>query len=296
MYLSVAPCAFLGRFERYWASYKKWKGREGEEIEGRKPSWLMGKTHHTLSAIKSSHALRSAQELASNRPDASSDRQTDQKNHSLPEYWRKINDISEFLLCHIPELTSHDTNRLSHDLVLRLQVDEPINDQALSFPHLNLQSWSVIPNIFRNWFLLFRVVPLSFLQCQGVLCSSSDIEKKKSTYVRYLSQCHFDQSLTVTWPGNQKAWPLVSWLVNSGIWQRRNTEMSLIFLQCTRSEWFFGQFADQKKHLAYCWRVLGPIEERGLILWLKVCDVFFTWTKMASYLLSLLLPLTFHFL
>ena len=52
--------------------------------------------------------------------------------------------------------------------------------------------------------------------------------------------------------------------------------MSLIFPQCTRSEWFFGQFADQKKHLAYCWRVLGPIEERGLILWLKVCDVFFT--------------------
>ena len=39
MFLPVAPCAFLGRFERYWASYKKWKVREGEEIEGRKPSW-----------------------------------------------------------------------------------------------------------------------------------------------------------------------------------------------------------------------------------------------------------------
>ena len=59
--LPVAPCAFLGRFECYWASYKKWKVKEGEEIEGRKPSWFMGKTHHTLSAIKWSHALRSVQ-------------------------------------------------------------------------------------------------------------------------------------------------------------------------------------------------------------------------------------------
>ena len=42
---------------------------EVEEIEGRKPSWFTGKTHHTLSAIKSSHALRSVQELASSRPD-----------------------------------------------------------------------------------------------------------------------------------------------------------------------------------------------------------------------------------
>ena len=83
---------------------------------------------------------------------------------------------------------------------------------------------------------------------------------------------------------------LVSWQVNSGIWQRRNYEMSWRFLQCSGTEWFFGRFADQKKHLAYCWRVLGPIEERGLILWLKVCGVFFPWTKMASYLLSLLLP------
>ena len=54
--------------------YKKWKVREGEEIEGRKPSWFTGKTHHTLSATKSSDALRSVQELASNRSDASSDR------------------------------------------------------------------------------------------------------------------------------------------------------------------------------------------------------------------------------
>ena len=66
---------------------------------------------------------------------------------------------------------------------------------------------------------------------------------------------------------------LVSWLVNSGIWQRRNSEMSLLFLEFG-SEWFLGRFANQK-HLAYCWRVLGPIEERGLILWLKVCGVFF---------------------
>ena len=57
--------------------------------------------------------------------------------------------------------------------------------------------------------------------------------------------------------------------------RRRNSEMSLLFLQCSGTEWFFDRFADQRKHLAYCWRVLGPIEERGLILWLKVCGVFF---------------------
>ena len=33
----------------------------------------------------------------------------------------------------------------------------------------------------------------------------------------------------------------------------RNSEMSWLFPQCLGSEWFFGQFADQKKHLAYCW-------------------------------------------
>ena len=48
------------------ASYRKWKVGEVEEGEGRKPSWFTGKTHHTLSAKKSSHALRSVQELASN--------------------------------------------------------------------------------------------------------------------------------------------------------------------------------------------------------------------------------------
>ena len=68
---------------------------------------------------------------------------------------------------------------------------------------------------------------------------------------------------------------LVSLFVNSGIWQRRNSEMSLLFLQCWGSDWFLVWFADQKKHLAYCWRALAPIEERGLILWLKVCGVFF---------------------
>ena len=51
--------------------------------------------------------------------------------------------------------------------------------------------------------------------------------------------------------------------------------MLVLFLQCSGSEWFFGQFADQKKQLAYCWQVLGPIKEHGLILWLKVCGVFF---------------------
>ena len=54
-----------------------------------------------------------------------------------------------------------------------------------------------------------------------------------------------------------------------------NSEILWLFLQCSGSEWFFGQFADQKKYLAYCWQVLGPIEEYGLILWLKVCGVFF---------------------
>ena len=248
--LPVAPCGILSRFERYWASYKKWKVREGEEIEGRKPSWFTGKTHHTLSAIKSSHALRSVQELASNRPDASSDRQTDPKNHSLAEHWRKSHNISAFLLCHIPELTSHDTNRLSHNLVLRLQADDP--------------------NIFRHWFLLFRVVPLSLLQFQGVLCSSSDIEKKKSTYVRYLSQCHFDQFLTVTWPrksesmtdgvmvgqvGNmaeEKRWNVVAFSPVFG-----EVNGFLVGLPIRRSIWpIAGEFLDRSKSVAwfYGWK------------------------------------------
>ena len=81
---------------------------EVEETEVRKPSWFTGKTHHTLSAIKSSHALRSVQELASNRPDASSDRQTDQKTIHSPNTGEKATTF-QFLLCHIPELTSHDT-------------------------------------------------------------------------------------------------------------------------------------------------------------------------------------------
>ena len=54
--------------------------REGEEIEGRKPSWFTGKL---------SHALRSVQELASNRPDASSDQQTDQKAIQSPNTGEK---------------------------------------------------------------------------------------------------------------------------------------------------------------------------------------------------------------
>ena len=94
--LPVAPCAFLGRFERYWASYSKWKAREGEKIEGRKPSWFTGKTHHTLSAIKSSHSLRSVQELASNRPGASSDRQTDQKTVHSPNTGEKSTTFQSF--------------------------------------------------------------------------------------------------------------------------------------------------------------------------------------------------------
>ena len=96
MSLPVAPCVFLGRFERYWASCKEWKVREGEEIEGRKPSWFTGKTHHTLSAIKSSHVLWSVQELASNRPDASSDRQTNQKTIRSPNTGEKATTFQSF--------------------------------------------------------------------------------------------------------------------------------------------------------------------------------------------------------
>ena len=56
---------------------------------------------------------------------------------------------------------------------------------------------------------------------------------------------------------------LVSWLVNSGIWQRRNSEMSLLFLQCSgvngflvglpirRSIWpIAGEFLDRSKSVA----------------------------------------------
>ena len=42
--------------------------------------------------------------------------------------------------------------------------------------------------------------------------------------------------------------------------------MLWLFLRCSGNEWFCGQFADQKKYLAYCLQVLGLIEECGLIL------------------------------
>ena len=73
-----------------------WIEREGEGIEGRKPSWFTGKTHHTLSAIKSSHALWSVQELASNRLAASSDRQTDQKTIHSPNTGEKAPTFQSF--------------------------------------------------------------------------------------------------------------------------------------------------------------------------------------------------------
>ena len=69
---------------------------EVEEMEGRKPSWFTGKTHHALSAIKSSHALRSVQELASNRPDASSNRQSDKKNLHSPNTGEKATTFQSF--------------------------------------------------------------------------------------------------------------------------------------------------------------------------------------------------------
>ena len=111
------------------------------------------------------------------------------------------------------------------------------------------------------------------LQCQGVLCSSSDIEKKKSTYVRILSQFHFDQSLTVMWPGNQKALTLVSWLFNLGIWQNMDVWGTLkcrgffpsvwgvngflVSLPIRRSIWpIAGEFLHRSKSVAwfYGWK------------------------------------------
>ena len=85
---------------------------------------------------------------------------------------------------------------------------------------------------------------------------------------------------------------LVSWLVNSGIWQRRNSEMSLLFLQCSRVNGFLvglpirssiwpiaGEFLDRSKSVAwfYGWK----------------CVVYFSreprWLPTLN-LLSLLLP------
>ena len=142
--------------------------REGEEIEGRKPSWFTGKIHHTLSTIKSSHALRSVQELASNRPMLLLIGKPTKKPFT-PEHCRKSNDISEFLLCHIPELTSHDTNRLSHILVLRLQADEPNNDRFLRFPSFDfVKLISYSQHIYLEWTqakssLAWRRLPQSLL-------------------------------------------------------------------------------------------------------------------------------------
>ena len=93
--LHVESWAVLSIIERVIGS-ERWG--EVEEGEGRKPSWFMGKTHHTLSAIKSSHTLWSVQELASNMPDTSSDQQTDQKSIHSPEHWRKRHNISELLI------------------------------------------------------------------------------------------------------------------------------------------------------------------------------------------------------
>ena len=87
----LVQCPFLLRHVESWAVSSVIErvigsGRWGkvEEGEGRKPSWFMGKKHHALSAIKSSQTLRSVQEIASNRPDTSSDRQTDQKTIHSP--------------------------------------------------------------------------------------------------------------------------------------------------------------------------------------------------------------------
>ena len=110
---------------------------EVEEIGGRKLSWFTGKTHHTLSA---------------------DDRQTDQKNHSLPEHWRKSNDISEFLLCHIfpswPVMTP--TVMLSDFRVTSLsgtdRNDTAINNERKStFSFLYLRNCKVRPDIATNW-------------------------------------------------------------------------------------------------------------------------------------------------
>ena len=128
---------------------------EVEEIEGRKPSWFMGETHHTLSAIKSSHTLRLVQELASNRPDASSDRQTDQKTIHSPNTGEKAMTFQSFSTAIFPSWPAM-TPMLS-DFRVMSQSETDRNDTAinnerkLTFSFLNLRNCRVRPDIATNW-------------------------------------------------------------------------------------------------------------------------------------------------
>ena len=78
----------------------------------------------------------------------------------------------------------------------------------------------------------------------------------------------------------------------------RNSEMSWPFSSVRGEMGIFFDFSIKRFIWPSRWRVLGPIEASGLILWLKVCEVFFPVNQdgFLPSLSDLLLPPTFHFL
>ena len=130
---------------------------EVEEIEGRKPSWFTGKTHHTLSAIKLSHALQSVQELASSRPDASSDRQTDQKTIHFPNTGEKATTFQSFSSAILPSWPAMTPTVMISDFRVTSQSETDRNDTVINnerkstFSFLYLRNCRVRPDIATNW-------------------------------------------------------------------------------------------------------------------------------------------------
>ena len=105
---------------------------EVEEIESRKLSWFTGKTHHTLSAIKSSHAFRSVQELTSNRPNASSDRQTDQKTIHSPNTGEKATTFQSFSSAIFPSWPAMTSTVMLSDFRVTSLSETDRNDTAIN--------------------------------------------------------------------------------------------------------------------------------------------------------------------
>ena len=152
--LHVESWAVSSIIERVLGS-RRWG--EVEEIEGRKPSWFTGKTHHTLSAIKSSHALRLVQELTSNRPDASSDRQTDQKNIHSPNTGEKATTFLSFSSAIFPSWPAMTPTVMLSDFRVTSLSETDRNDTAINnerkstFSFLYLRNCRVRPDIATNW-------------------------------------------------------------------------------------------------------------------------------------------------
>ena len=125
------------------------------------------------------------------------------------------------------------------------------NERKSTFSFLYLRNCRVRPDIATNW-----VEQLWKAKTNAEICG-----KLKTRSLIGSSGCNLRARLSDR--------RLVSWLVNSGIWQRRNSEMSWRFLQCSGSEWFLvgfpirrsiwpiaGEFLDRSKSVAwfYGWK------------------------------------------